>query len=120
VIEISVTSSGTLGALQFDVDYSAIDGSFDGVADSVDCTSPLTAGGGLITFNDEDGSKRLRIGVISLSGFNTPVVAAECVFTANGDSFPAPAEFDVVVIDASAPDFTAVAATMAVTAATPF
>jgi hypothetical protein len=119
-VEISVTSTGAIGALLFDVDYSRINGGFDGSAGAVECTSPLVAGGALITFNDDDANKRLRVGIVSLIGFATPALAAECMFTVRSVTYPAPGEFDVIVMDASTPELMPITVTMAVTAATPF
>jgi hypothetical protein len=72
-------SLATLGGLQFDVDYGAVSGCFKGIADGVRCV-PAPQISALASFHDDDPSKRLSVGLVSLAGIPGPVDVAVCDF----------------------------------------
>jgi cysteine-rich repeat protein len=106
------------GALQFEVDYSATGGEFQGSGSNADCEllfaeifdydslpeageEPATSFGSV---NDNDEIRRLRAAFVSLEGFHGPIDLLRC-------SFALPAEatavrFRIHVEDAAAPDLT--------------
>ncbi len=89
----------SVGAVQFDVDYSGAPGGFvDNAGEPVCAALPVVAGFG--AFNDDTGSSVLTGGVISFSGFNTPAAIAECEFASTGAA-PVPGDFSVTTTDAS-------------------
>ncbi len=112
-VTIGVTSSETLGALLYEVEYGAVAGEFLGTTTSVKCTSLVF--GALFTFRDEDAHRTLRESVIKSAGFTGPVSLATCSF-ATSDSALAAQAFDVTVLDASSPDFDTLTPTVVVTA----
>jgi hypothetical protein len=100
-IEFSLDDAVTLGALQFAVDYSGATGEFVGAADMVACTSPLSAGGAFVTFNDEDATTNLNFAAVALAGFTGPTIVANCEWASA--AAPAPGDFAISVVDASDP-----------------
>ena len=100
-IEFSLDDAVTLGALQYAVDYSAAGGDFVDMADQVNCTSPLSAGGAFVTFNDEDATMTLNFAAVALAGFTGPTVVANCEF--QSAAMPVAGNFGINVIDASDP-----------------
>jgi hypothetical protein len=100
-IEISLDDAVTLGALQFALDYSAAGGQFVGLAGAVSCTSPLSASGAFVTFNDEDAITTLNMAAVALSGFAGPTIVANCDFDAA--VMPVAGDFAILVVDASDP-----------------
>ena len=103
VIGFDLMDPVSLGALQFDVDYSGAGGDFDGSGTSVACSTPLTSASA--SFNDDEATRTVSAGYLSLSGFTGPTPVADCLFTPVGAD-PLPTDFPVTVIDASAPDLT--------------
>jgi hypothetical protein len=99
---MDVVEALSYGALQFNVDYSSAAGGFAGAADSVDCTSPLSTSGAIVTFNDDEAASTLRTGIISLSGFNGPATVASCTFDSTGGA-PVAGDFAISTVDASDP-----------------
>ncbi len=94
-IDVTIES---VGAVQFDVDYSNAPGSFVDNAGEPACAAlPVVAGFG--AFNDNTGSAVLTGGVISFAGFNTPAAIATCDFDAIAQ--PVPGDFSVTTTDAS-------------------
>jgi hypothetical protein len=77
VVTFSVTKAETLGALQFDTDYSAIDGVFLGNGSSVSC---VRTAGEFAGFNDYDSEKHLSMAFVSTAGFTGPIDIATCDF----------------------------------------
>jgi hypothetical protein len=100
-IEFTVDDANTYGALQWVADYSGAGGDFVGMADMVACTSPLSAGGAFVTFNDEDATMNLNFAAVALAGFAGPTVVANCEFASAAE--PAPGDFVITVVDASDP-----------------
>jgi len=86
----------TIGALQFEVDYSGAAGSFDGAADGVACTSLVA--GALTTFNDIEASSTLVVVQSVLAGFAGPGSVVSCTYSG---APPAPTDFIFTVVDAS-------------------
>ena len=114
VVTIGVTNTVTLGALQFNTDYSGAGGDFVGSAGTVECTSPLSTAGAIVTFNDDEAASTLRTGVISLSGFAAPADVAICNFAPTGAD-PTAGSFAITVVDATAPDLSPATADVEVT-----
>jgi len=109
-IMLSVTNAETLGALQFDVDYGAVSGGFDGSGSTVSCTK---LAGDFAAFNDHEAEETLAVAMISLSGITGPIDLAICTFVSRVP--PDPGGFPVTIIDQSRPDLTPAAASVAVT-----
>jgi hypothetical protein len=114
-IDISQTSGETLGSLQWNTDYSGAGGGFTGSADMVDCTSPLSAAGAIVTFNDDEAALTLRTGIISLAGFTGPTVVASCTFANCADPDPVAGDFALTLVDAADPSFNPQTPTLAIT-----
>lgn len=113
-VEFFVSNNETLGALQFDVDYSGIlNGAFSGSGAGVACTRRGESN--FAAFFDNDAENRLSVAMVSLFGFTGPIVVTECEFVDFGCSGPVTAErFTVTITDQSRPDLTPGAATVAV------
>lgn len=115
-IDFRVTTSASLGSLQYDVDYAAADGYFAGSASNVDCT-PLV--GSLTGINDCDTPtgcstrpfRTLRAALVSTTPIATPASVTRCTFKTTG-STPTADDFDITVTDASEPDLDPVTVTM--------
>jgi hypothetical protein len=101
-VAIDLADAVTAGALQFEVDYSAAGGQFTGSGASVSCTSPLSAGGAFVSFNDVDASTQLNFAAVAIAGFTGPTTVANCEFDA--PAAPNAGDFTITVVDASAPD----------------
>jgi hypothetical protein len=108
-----VTNAVTLGALQFDVNYTSAQGEFEGSADQVVCVD-LT--GSLASFNDDDAARTLSAGLISIAGFSGPRDVVRCNFnTPNGDiTDPVAGDYAITVIDATDPQLNPVTANVGV------
>jgi len=94
------------------VGYSAISGCFKGIADAVKC-APAPGISALASFHDDDPSKTLSVGLISLAGMAGPIDVAVCDFV--GASVPSSAKFDVDVVDAVEPDLSPAAVVLGLT-----
>jgi len=106
-LTIKVSSeSGTLGALQFDVQYTGSNGGFVGTADKVECESLIERA--LSAFTNK-GGKTMTGALVSVNGFSTPQDVARCRFRST--QAVSPSSFAITVTDASDTD------TMAVTPA---
>lgn len=116
-VAFDLTDAVTAGALQFEVDYSGAGGNFTGSGAGVACSSPLSAGGAFVSFNDVDASSQLNFAAVAIAGFTGPTTVANCEFDANAN----PADFVITVVDASAPDLTPIVPlpTVTVSAVTP-
>jgi hypothetical protein len=119
-VTFSLDDAVTAGALQFEVDYSGAGGDFVGSGAGVSCTSPLSAGGAFVSFNDIDASTQLNFAAVAIAGFTGPTTVANCTFDAPGGA-PAPGDFAITVVDASAPDLSPIdpLPTVSVSAITP-
>lgn len=91
-----VSSSGEVGAVQFDVFYKGESGRFSPTFDGTRgaCRVPLTNAFGVSNVR-EDG--RITIGVAGVPGFATPGQVASCRFSASEAIVPA--DFDIRVVD---------------------
>ncbi|MFQ5351701.1 MAG: dockerin type I domain-containing protein, partial [Candidatus Binatia bacterium] len=98
-LTIELDDTVTFTALQVEVDYSALVGGFEGFDADVECTSPLTDSGVLFAANDDDASKTLSLGFISLSEVQGPVTLASCSFLEQGAGMQI-SDFVVTVVDA--------------------
>lgn len=98
----------SLGALQFNVNYSAAPGVFDGSGLSVECTDETGIGpGGVIVLNDDDAAATMFVSLASLVPVVGPTPIISCRFTSSGTTPFAP-DFVVNVTDASEVDLTPV------------
>lgn len=101
-VDFRMSSSQTLGAVQFDTDYAATgDGSFEGLGPAVLCTGLVT--GALHSFNDIEAGLRLRTSILKLNGFTGPVNLSTCSFVPV-DTLPAVTDFVITVVDAATPE----------------
>jgi cysteine-rich repeat protein len=108
-----VTTAGTLGALKYEVDFTAAPGQFAGSGLTVACTNLLAASS---NFFEDETNEILRHSIISLGGFTTPADLANCSFTATGT--PEPGQFAITVTDASTPDLQPASPTVTVSSIT--
>ena len=90
-----------VGSLGLDTHYAGTGGQFEGTGATVSCTN-LVAGGPTFVPNDNDASKVLSLGYISLTGFTAPTDLAECLLT--GPKKPSASDFVVTFTDISDPD----------------
>ncbi|HXC53406.1 MAG TPA: hypothetical protein VN634_21145 [Candidatus Limnocylindrales bacterium] len=95
------SSSAPVGALQLTVNYASAPGQFEGIGGDVECVSNVP--GALFAPNDNDATRRLSLGLISLSGFSAPADLVSCSFLP-GTPVPVPHNFTIVVNDASDTD----------------
>ena len=112
-VTFDLADAVTAGALQFEVDYSAAGGQFQGSGATVSCTSPLSAGGAFVSFNDVDASTQLNFAAVAIAGFTGPTTVANCTFDA--PAAPVAGNFAITVVDASAPDLSPIVPLPAVT-----
>lgn len=111
-LAIGVTTTARLGALTYEIDYSAVNGDFLGNLAGVKCTS--TVSGSLFSFFDNPVKRTLKESVINTNGFQAPLTVAQCLFATN-DADLAPGAFAFEVLSSSTPDFQDVPSTLAVT-----
>jgi hypothetical protein len=96
-VTVSVTTtSGSLGALQFDVIHLGDSGNFVGKADSVDCSPQVEAA--LATGNNRRAG-RLVFALVDVGGFETPSPIVTCTFKTRESLDPN--SFDVYVVTAT-------------------
>ncbi len=112
-LTIGVTSSETLGALLYEMDYGTAAGELLGTAANVKCTSLVADS--LFTFRDDDARRIMRESVINSAGFAGPASLADCSFATSDPGLAARA-FKITVLDASSPDFDPLTPKLAVTA----
>ena len=111
VVTFGVTNAEVnIGSLQYDTDYSASGGGFDGNAGAVSCQK---VAGDFGAFNDIEASQNLSTALISAGGFSGPTTVATCDFT--GTRQPATTDFAITITDQAHIDFTPANATVAVT-----
>src|SRR5205085_2338955 len=94
------SASGTVEALQLDVDYSAAGGEFLGSGGSVECVR-LASGAGAA--NDDDAAKTLTLGNLFLSGANAPMDLWRCSYATSGGVLPDAGDFAITITDATSP-----------------
>ena len=111
---ISVTSSHTIGALGYDVDYGPLAGEFVGSGNTVSCQNLLPSGS-FTSFFDNETERSLVESIISSGGFASPATLATCQFETNDPGLSGQ-DFAIAVFDASSPDFQPIAPDVAVTA----
>lgn len=99
-LTVGVTSeSGTLSTIAIDLEPASVDGNFVTDGGRPDCEILTPGAFGVWSVLEED---RIRIGVASFIGFDTPVELARCKFDARDRV--APSDFSAELVDASAPD----------------
>lgn len=93
-------ATGTLVAsLQFDIDYSAAPGSFQGSGSGVSCTKQVATA--IFAPNDVDASSKLTLGLVDLDGFSAPTGLAKCIFNGSAGDPPVPADFVISIVDST-------------------
>jgi len=101
-VTVAVTSdSGTLSTIAIDLAPATVAGDFVTDAGRPDCQILAPGAFGVISVLEDD---RLRIGVASFIGFDTPVELARCKFDALEPV--APTDFSAELVDAVAPSGT--------------
>jgi len=100
LITFRLADDVTLGALQWDTDYSDAPGLFPGSGGNVECASLVE--GAVPAFNDVDGEELLRSGLITLTGINGPTNVAQCTMKATNT--PQQSDFVITVTEASDTD----------------
>lgn len=96
--DITVSTTGTagmLGALQFTITYLGSTGGWIGSGGDAECDALVDA---LRAINDE-GSRGIRIGLVSVQGMPTPGAMVRCGFRTR--DYVSTTSFDVQVVDAS-------------------
>jgi len=94
---IHLDDAVSVGAIQYDLDYSGTGGDINGTGGSVDCTD-LTSS--IANFFDDDAGT-VNAAYLSFAGFNGPTDLATCNMTA--PSVPTGTDFVVTVSDATDP-----------------
>jgi hypothetical protein len=112
-VTFGVTTSETLGALQFEANYGSAPGEFVGEGFTVSCTSLVS--GASTVIQDDDARRILGAAIIREAGFTGPVDVTRCSFAPSDQSI-AISQFAITVIDATTPDFVPVQPTVAITA----
>jgi cysteine-rich repeat protein len=91
-----VTGALPIGGVQFDVDYSASQGEFEGAGQSVNCSETLE--GALTVADDHDAESRLRLAMVSSASLSLPLDTFKCVFVTNAVALELPSfQFDNVI-----------------------
>ena len=112
VVTWAVTNAVSIGALQYDTDYSGAPGGFNGAADTVECDD-LT--GSLASFNDNETTQVLSAGLISIAGFNGARDIVTCNFTVDtGSPDPVAGDFPITVVDATDPQLNPITVNMTI------
>jgi cysteine-rich repeat protein len=99
-VTFAVGGNAHLGALQVAVGYSGAPGGFAGANENAACSADVD---GLAMFNDKEGVKTLKAGIVSTSGFDAPRNVFTCTFESVGRA-PTANDFVVEVEDASHTD----------------
>jgi len=102
-VTLSMVEPATVGALQFEVDYSQVPGEFVGLGQAADCTVLVNLGLGFPAFNNQIPNDLLIGAITSVSGFPTTgdTDIVRCTFAAT--SPPTAGQFQITVVDASDP-----------------
>jgi hypothetical protein len=90
-VTFSLENTATLGALQFQVDYSAAGGDVAGTDTHAECVTDAV--GGIATWFDDDSALTLHWAGMHVVGFNGPLAIGHCTF----DSTVPPDAADFVV-----------------------
>jgi|GEM_PF-1998691 len=101
-VSFELTDAITVGALQIEVEYKG-SGRLVGDADGVECKT-LIEEGTLASYNHVVAEKILKAAYVAVKGITGPVRFAQCKYQGNAS----PADFKVLVKDASTPDLTEV------------
>ncbi len=92
----------TFASVGFDVDYSGVQGEFEGSGAGVTCEGLV--GGAIVVFNDDDAvARRLLVRLALIGGAAGPRDLARCRF-GDFEAVPAAGEFALTVVDATDPD----------------
>jgi hypothetical protein len=96
-VTVRLDDAVSVGSLQYDIDYSATGGDFNGSGGSVDCTDQT---GSVATFFDDDAGG-VNAAYLTFVGFTGPTNLAICTMTA--PAVPSTSDFVVTVTDGSDP-----------------
>jgi hypothetical protein len=111
-VVFSITNDETIGALQFDTEYSS-DVDPSGSGSFVEC---VRLAGDFAAFNDVESTRTLRTAIVSVGGVTGPVDVAYCTFSATFCGGPPGFDdFVVTITDQSHPDFSPANATVEIT-----
>lgn len=97
-VTFRLNSTVTVGALRFDVNYSAANGEFVGNRGLVDCTALSI--GDLVSFDDVDNSQTLIVRAVSNPGIDGPKDLARCRFE-DFETVPDTGDFVITVVEAA-------------------
>ena len=97
-IQFVLADDITLGAIQFETDYSATGGQLVGTAGTVDCQMDIP--GTLFAANDEGGPGILHWTTASVQGIDGPATLGHCTYT--GNTVPSSSDFALTELDSVA------------------
>lgn len=107
------SASAAIGALQVTANYATATGDFEGSGAAVSCTNLVS--GALFAPNDNDGTRKLTLGLIALQAFSAPADLVRCTFAGSSEDPPVPADFQITIDDATDADGAGVTASVGVT-----
>jgi len=87
----------TVGALQWDTDYSDVPGFLVGSGGQAQCAKLISTA--LFVPNDVDATETVTLGLVDVEGFSGPIDLAECTFKAS--TTPLKSDFVITVTDAT-------------------
>ena len=101
-VELELVSNVAIGALQLELGYQSVDGSFVGSGATVECESLVIQFGVFAAFNDDEVSRVVNAAFVSLTGIggNGSLGLMRCVLRVAGE-LPTAGDFAIVVTDAS-------------------
>jgi len=102
--EIVSPLSTPIGALQFDANYSAAGGTFDGAGFATVCEIATNMGDTIAAFLNLEGRRRLGAGLANGTGFRAPRDIAICRFIDYDGVAPLPENFAIKVTDCTRVD----------------
>lgn len=96
-VRVSMTTSESLGSLQYNLGYAGANGEFEGSANGVTCENLVPAA--ISTMADNDVAN-VGVALISLAGFTGPRDITRCVWLPYGAD-PVANDYTITVVDAS-------------------
>jgi hypothetical protein len=107
------TASAAVSSLQFDVNYAAATGGFQGSGSTVSCTKQVVTA--LFAPNDVEATSTLTLGLVDLDGFTAPRAVAKCTFNGDAGDPPVPGDFLITIVDSTNADGDPVSSTVTTT-----
>lgn len=95
------SSSAAVGSLQIGVNYATAGGNFDGLGNDVSCEG-LVRDAFAARF-DDDASRQLTLGLISISGFSATSNLFQCSFFRTSDGNLSPSDLKISIEDSESP-----------------